>query len=165
MRLLPPRHGQALIEVLVAISILVVGLLGVVGLLSRALGLNRVVADNYTATYLASEGIEVAKNIIDANSLNGAGWNAGINFGNDLEVDYDSDNLRNIATGRPLLFDAASRRYSYRSGLETPYFRRIRVELVNGGAAEVKVTSEVNWVTRGGGESKVVLEDHFYNWR
>ena len=36
-----------------------VGFLGIVTLLSRALALNRVVGDNYTATYLAAEGIAV----------------------------------------------------------------------------------------------------------
>jgi hypothetical protein len=142
----------------------VVGFLGVVTLLSRALALNRVVGDNYTATYLAAEGIEIAKNIIDANSLNGAGWNAGITNG-DFEVDHASPNLVTRATGRFLLFDPATRRYSYNGSLVTPFVRKVHVDLVDGGEVEVRVTSEVSWETRGGAESSVTLEDHFYNWR
>src|SRR3989344_7355701 len=71
------RSGQALVEVMVAVSILTVGFLGIVGLLSRALALNRVVADNYTATYLAAEGIEITKNIVDGNVVQGQPWNSG----------------------------------------------------------------------------------------
>ncbi len=59
------RRGQSIIEALVALSILTVGLMGVLTLLSRSLLLQRETADTAKASYLASEGIEVVKSIID----------------------------------------------------------------------------------------------------
>ena len=50
---------------MVAITVLTVGFLGISSLLSQSLALNRVTTNEITATYLASEGIEIAKNLID----------------------------------------------------------------------------------------------------
>ena len=54
-----------MVEMLVAVTIIVVALLGILALLNRSLGLNRVAAEQYTAAYLASEGIELVKNLFD----------------------------------------------------------------------------------------------------
>lgn len=170
LRFLPARQraglltGQALIEVLVAISVLTVGFLGIVTLLSRALSLNRVVSDSYTATYLAAEGIEVTKNIVDAQFMGSKrGWNSAVSPGN-FEAEYDSLTLSTYA-GRRLLLDPQTKVYSYKNGVLTPFTRKITVAFVGSGQQEIIVNSEVDWPTRGGGESSVNLEDHFYNWR
>lgn len=150
-----------LIEMLVALGILTVGFLSVITLLSRALGLNRVVADNYTATYLATEGIEVAKNILDSNAIRGRGWNEG--FG-DGSYELESSSLELSANqDRYLTFDPESRRYGYGFSDTTPFKRVISVAL--NGQNEVVVNSRVDWVSRGGGTFNVNLEDHFFNWR
>lgn len=157
---LKASSGQLLIEMLVALGILTVGFLGVMTLLSRALGLNRVVADNYAATYLASEGVEVVKNILDSNPIRGRGWNEGFSSG-DFEVDADS-----LALGanqdRFLTFDSGTHRYGYGFTQTTPYKRTISIIL---GSNEVTVNSKVNWISRGGGTFSINLEDHFFNWR
>ncbi|MEK7182766.1 MAG: prepilin-type N-terminal cleavage/methylation domain-containing protein, partial [Patescibacteria group bacterium] len=57
--------GQTLVELMIAMSVMSVGLLGVFAVLSQSLGLNRVVANQYVAANLAAEGIEVVKNIAD----------------------------------------------------------------------------------------------------
>jgi len=155
------RAGQLLIEMLVALGILTVGFLGVMTLLSRALGLNRVVADNYAATYLAIEGMEVAKNILDSNLITGAGWATGFSS-NDFEVQYNSPTLIYPATGAPLTFDPGTHLYGYGFTETTPFVRTIRVQLKPN---EVVVNSIVDWTSRGGGTFNVNLEDHFYNWR
>ena len=59
------RRGQTLVEALVALSILTVGFVGIIVLLTRSFQLNRTTANDTQATYLAAEGIEVAKNLID----------------------------------------------------------------------------------------------------
>ncbi len=158
------RRGQAIIEVLVAISILTVGFLAVVTLLSRAISLNRVVADNYTATYLAAEGIEVAKNIIDANIIQGRAWNSGLVRG-DYEVDFRSSALATAYTGRKLQFDADAHLYSYSGDVPTPFIRKVTVDPVRDGSVEVRIISEVSWESRGGAEANIKLEDHFFDWR
>jgi hypothetical protein len=63
------RRGEMMVELLVSISIVVVSLLGIFSLVSRALGLNRVNSEQYIATYLAAEGIELSKNIFDQGFL------------------------------------------------------------------------------------------------
>lgn len=157
------QAGQALIEVLVAVSVLTVGLLGIVTLLSRALSLNRVVADNYAATYLAAEGIETVKNMIDGCAVQKAGWNCNVLPG-DYEVQYNSTNLAQFA-GRKLLFDPQNDIYSYAAGNPTAFVRKVSIKYVGDGSEEVQVNSEVSWTTRGGGSFRVNLEDHFFNWR
>lgn len=160
---LKATSGQIIVEVLVAVSVLTIGFLGVITLLSRALSLNRVVSDNYTATYLAAEGIELAKNIIDGNAAT-FGWGAGANQGA-YEIDVYSTALAASAEDRPLLFDPAARLYSYRSGIPTSFMRKVTVTPIEDGTAEIQVNSEVAWVTRGGGRSRVNVEDHFFNWK
>jgi len=63
------QNGQSLIELIVALTIIVVSLLGMFVLVSRALGLNKLAAEQYTATYLAAEGIEIARNFFDKSYL------------------------------------------------------------------------------------------------
>src|SRR3989338_8190490 len=103
--------GQSLIEAMVAIGIIVFGILSTLGLLSRALSLNRVVSDQFTATYLAAEGIEVVKNLIDANIIQGRPWNNGFTTGG-FEIDYNGVSLE-PNQGRRLLLDLTSGHYSY----------------------------------------------------
>ncbi len=59
------ESGQLIIEAIIAIFIITVSVLVFVALLARATALNRVINDRYTAVYLAVEGIEVVKNIVD----------------------------------------------------------------------------------------------------
>ncbi len=102
------ENGQSLIETVVALSVLVVGLLGIVVLLNNSLGLNRVTADNYTATYLAAEGIEVIKNLIDANIIARCPWNSGFTAGSFevalLAIAQRSTFRRGRASARPRYF-------------------------------------------------------------
>ncbi len=54
-----------MVEMMVAITIIATGLIGMLGLINRSLGIQRVTAEQYTATYLAAEGIEIMKNFFD----------------------------------------------------------------------------------------------------
>ncbi|OGG43374.1 hypothetical protein A3G50_02380 [Candidatus Jorgensenbacteria bacterium RIFCSPLOWO2_12_FULL_42_11] len=152
--------GQLLIESGIAISILIVALLGILGLLSRSLGLNNVVSSQYIASNLASEGIEVMKNLIDSNIVQLRPWNEGIDSGF-YEVAFDSLAI-NQDQGRFLLLDSTGNNYNYQTGQPT-FFKRV-IEVENIGADEIKVNSRVNWQIKGGSYS-VNLEDHFFNWR
>ncbi len=164
------RSGQALIESIVAVSILTVGFLGIFSLLSQSLSLNRVVSDNYTATYLAAEGVEVIKNLIDANTIRGQAWNCGLTDGT-YELSWDSLPASGACGGtalqnnqnRFLSFDSATNLYSYAGSVATPFKRQVALTRVSGD--ELKVVSQVTWLGRGTGNFSVNLEDHFYHWR
>ena len=59
------HRGQTLVEALVALSILTVGFVGIVTLLTKSFQLNRTTSNDTQATYLAAEGIEIAKTSIN----------------------------------------------------------------------------------------------------
>ncbi len=155
------NHGYLLIESMIGISILVIGILGILNLLSRSASLNRVVDDQFIGNYLAAEGIEITKNLIDSNIINRRPWNSGFSNGS-FEVDYTSLSLRPNLNSY-LLFNPVSNFYGYQSGDQTPFIRKIDIILV--GSEEIRVNSIVKWTTRGNAQFEVNLEDHFFNWR
>lgn len=156
------NNGYILVEALIAITIVVVGLLGIFSLLSRSLSLNRVVADRFVAAYLAAEGIELVKNVIDNNILAGRPWNAGLASG-DYEADF-SDNALQPNQQRVLKFDSTTGAYGYREPTPT-LIRRVMSIAVSPDGNQITVGSRVNWVTRGGGKFNINLEEHLFNWR
>ncbi len=159
--LLSRRHGQSLVEAIVAVSVLLAAFLGIFALLSSSLHNNRIAADSSTATYLAAEGIEVVKNILDHNVIVGDPWNNGFASG-DFEVDYASADLSPYV-GRNLSFNPTTNVYDYEAGgALTAFTRRIRITFFGGD--EIGVNSIVSWTT-GQAQSSVNLEDHFLNWR
>lgn len=166
------RQAFTLVELMVALGIIVAGLLASFALLSSSIGLQRVVADRLTATYLAGEGVEIVKNFIDTNVLrSGAGcaWNGGegciaISSGT-YEVDYASTSLA-PSEGRRLFRDRATGLFGFNSLGEaeaTPFTRRVVIDLSPDGE-EMRVSSIVAWSVRGG-NYEINAEDHFYNWR
>lgn len=165
------EKGQILIESMIAIGIITFGIMGVFTLLSQALSLNRVVSDQFTASFLASEGVEVTKNLIDGNNLQGLAWNHSFNNDSCYEVDYRSayidenpvDCSDSVASGDFLKFDSATGRFGYDSGTPTSFFRKIHITPI--GSDQIQVNSVVSWTTRGGASFSLNLEDRFYNWR
>jgi len=179
------KKGQALIEAMVAISVLTVSFLGIVSLLSKSIFYGRDVSDNMKATYLASEGIEIAKNLIDNDIAAGNGW--GSCFAKYLasypsykeasfEMDYATtcDNLNGLFytyPGDSLYFDPMTDLYGYESNnsvgsdaVETNFARRIRIQVpTSGNGNEITVISSVTWSTGPITYQKVDMEDHFYN--
>lgn len=155
------RQGIVLMESLIAITIAVVGLLGMFTLLSRSLSLTRVISDRYVAANLGQEGVEIVKNIIDTNILQTKPWNQGLATGF-YEVEHDSGLQPD--TSRNLYFNPTTGFYSYdRVGKETQFKRQIRVERI--GADEIKVEAIMKWISRGGATFEETFEDHFLNWQ
>lgn len=148
------KDGQILIEAVVAITLITVGLVAIYTFISRSFSLNRVVADQYIGTYLAAEGIEVAKNLIDAGASPASG---------DYELNYKSSNFSPVTVElSPLYFKDGY--YSYEAGGQKTRFTRKITIAPGAGADETKVVSRVDWLSQGGGQFNVVLEDHFYKW-
>lgn len=89
-RRLRGRGGYLLIEAIVALGILAIGLAGILTLFSNAIGYSRSVSDSYAANYLAAEGIEVVKDMVDANAIQKCSqWWSGLSAGS-YEVSYYS---------------------------------------------------------------------------
>ncbi|MDP2650887.1 MAG: prepilin-type N-terminal cleavage/methylation domain-containing protein, partial [bacterium] len=162
-RELRDQKGQTLVELMIAMSVMSIGFLGVFAVLSQSMGLNRVVSNQYIASNLAAEGIEVIKNIADSNTLQAGGvWNAGLGSGN-FGVEHKSVLLNEDWANQNLKFDSNTGLYGYDAGTPTN-FRRI-VSITNISPAEISVSSTVRWRDRGGTEFEIVLQDRFFNWR
>ncbi|MEK7506153.1 MAG: hypothetical protein AAB572_00940 [Patescibacteria group bacterium] len=166
---LKSQKGQVLIESVVAMSLIVIGLLGILTLLSNSIAFNRNAANKLTATYLAAEGIEVMKSIADENYTQRKPWGAVLSNGN-YEATYDSSNSSLISvtsfSSNPLIFHSGTGIYDYISGsgsVSTIFKRTIKI--VNStDNKEITINSIVQWADKN--EAKEVnLEDHFFNWR
>jgi len=156
------NKGYILIEAIIAITIAVVGLLGIFSLLSRSLSLNRVVADRIVASYLAAEGIEIVKNFIDNNILAGKPWNEGLSTGV-YEADYTDMGLV-PATGRFINLNTETGAYGYAELVPTLIKRTIVIRNSSDGEV-ITVGSRASWTTRGGGKFDINLEEHLFHWR
>ncbi len=167
--------GQTVIEAIVAIMLLTTGFLGADAPLSRSFFLNRVITDDTKATYLASEGIEIVKNLIDHDIYqgiagDGPGW---VNPGplpccaaGTYRLDYSSTQLTPYpfpqSSPTLLKFDPATDAYDYTGSVNTGFNRWITITYPNVG--EVAVIAHVEWSTGSFTSRNVTLEDHFYNW-
>jgi len=154
------ESGQLLIESMVGIGIAIVGLLGVITLLSKSVGINRVVSQQFSANYLAAEGVEITKSLIDSNVIKHLPWNNGFSTGS-YEADYTSSAL-GVNQDRFLSVDGAGF-YGYQSGAPSLFKRTIYIELI--GPDQIKVNSIVRWGSRGGSQFEINIEDRFFNWR
>ena len=182
-----------MIEMLIATSVIVVSLLAILALVNRSLGLNRVIADQYTGTYLAEEGIEVMKNFYDRSYLATSGGNfygaQGANAIADgvYRVAYNSavlnatcsatipaaldepavDAIFESCGSNPLMLDPSGF-YGYTGTTQTKFERLVIVKKSSTGSQptplELTVVSAVRWATKGG-TSLVRLEDKFLPWR
>ncbi len=150
-----------MVEAMIAISIALIGLLGIFSLTSSSLGETQIVTSQYIGSNLAAEGVEIVKNMLDKNVLQNQPWNIGISAG-DYEADYGATTL-SFFSGRPILFDPSTGLYQYATGNPTTYVRKITIDTIS--ADEIKVTSFVSWTTRGAAAFNIAAEDYFYNWR
>ncbi|HVN26367.1 MAG TPA: hypothetical protein VMT99_01810 [Candidatus Paceibacterota bacterium] len=163
------RSGQSLLEMMVALAMISTAFMGIAALLSRSIYLNRVATDETTASYLAAEGIEIMKNIVDFD-MYGTGGTA---WGTDTPVGLSSPIYNTTTTvglgvhNDALYFDssagtATSHLYQYSAGTRTPFVRKVTVTWPS--ATEIDVSSTVTWTVGPGASQSVVDEDHFYDW-
>lgn len=183
------RSGQSIIEAMVALSILTTGLLGIMTLLTRSFQINDSVDNQTTATYLAAEGIEVAKSLIDhdvyANIASGgvvAGWGNCFSYASSrpiyIKLDYETYDCSDATlqpsltpTEYPIYYNtsyAYSNFEGYRDtnigGIATKTIFSRSTSITAPNSNELDVQSTVSWMSPPGVPQSVTLEDHFYNW-
>lgn len=176
---------------MIALGMLTIGFLGIVGLLSQSFYLNRVTRDQTTATYLAAEGVEIAKNIIDHDMYRNGGGHWGECFREALGGAQEQDFAMDYTTltggqscgtapqypelfdsARPLIYDTAQNRYGYNflgaapgSLVTTDFVRDISVTIPSAENGNlIIVSSTVTWSSSPLGSQGVTMVDYFYNW-
>ncbi|MBZ9572491.1 prepilin-type N-terminal cleavage/methylation domain-containing protein [Patescibacteria group bacterium] len=152
------KKGFTLLEVVVAIFIITVGIVGALALISQTISSARISSQRLIAAYLAQEGIEIVRSIRDTNWLEGVVWNSGLGAGS-WEADYTTQDLNDDYDGDFLNIDTNNGLYGYSSGTQTKFKRRI---IISPEAADIlKVTAEVFW------EDKLLItvQEKLYDWR
>lgn len=172
--------GFTLIEVIVAVFILTVGVGGSFALIEQMLVGTSVAESRLIASYLAQEGIEIVRNIRDTNwlekrELSGTEWNQDLdNCAGPVgccEGDYTTDTppsmtrLTSVASCnfgdlRYLRIDSSGF-YSYGSGIQTKFKRKIFIE--SSGPDKEKVEVVVEWKERNRMHS-VEAAEYITNW-
>jgi hypothetical protein len=162
--------GQILIEVMIAVSISVVSLIGFFGLLKSSFQLTRITADNYIATHLAVEGVEIVANIMQTNYIDtirnrSNQFNRNLSAGS-WEIDFNTQKIDSATSriqNRPFNFDGIY--YGYGAGTSTTEFYRI-VDIgfePAGIPTRVSVTSTV-YVDSEDNIPAAQVHDVFYYW-
>jgi hypothetical protein len=160
---------------------------GIVTLLTKSFQLNRTTSNDTQATYLAAEGIEIAKNIVNydvyyglslSSSTNNWGCSFDLTPGTpvDYALEYDTaptnctapPTVQSEPTGDTLYFittgpDADMYTYNSFGNQATNFTRDVRISVPIGSPDELDVQSTVTW-SDGGLGNTITLEDHFYNW-
>lgn len=117
------RNGFTLIEVLTALFVLTMGLVSVTALLTHTVSSTAGVNSNLTASFLAQEGLEIARNTRDTNFLK-------------------------IRKGLPVLWDAG---LAAGAPPPAPFGRTITVTELSPGI--LSVSAKVSWTEKGAPKS------------
>ncbi len=153
------QKGFGLLEVIVAILIVSVGVVGILTLASMSLRGASVSKMRLIASGLAQEGIEMVRDMRRSN-MEWDNWYALVSDG-DYRVQYDSTNLMSFSE-TPLKLDTNNGLYQYTSGDNTLFYRKITLETIS--ADEVKVVVEVKWPVKGDWYY-LTAEDKLWNWK
>lgn len=169
----PARPAFTLIETFVAISILMITLVGPLTLAAQSLKTAYYARDEITAYYLAQEGIELVRGIRDQNYINGQSWLTGLDTcegtGKNCEEDFPHNDVRACGGGGqpacgPLAVDQNGLYEFDFSGTPSPFTRLLNiVPVANNSANEVTVTVTVSWVSVGITQS-INLSENLFNW-
>jgi len=156
--------GFTLLEVLAAMFIMLMGTLGVFGLITRTVTFNSSVSSQLVASYLSQEGLELVRNIRDANFLKihkgvGGQWNDGLTgCAAGCGADYND-----IALGsfQAVLLKLDNGFYTYDAGTNTIFTRKITIDSAT--TDLLKVSVDVSWQDK---ESIRTVKGatELYNW-
>lgn len=162
----PLTTGFTLLEVIGAIFVISVGIIGIFSLTIQTMSLLDISSDRLIAVYLAQEGIEVVRNIRDANLLKGEDWDKDIDEESSYKLDFESlrfpDNRCNLAIGNYLKYASAKRAYNCWRGTITKFKRQITVTKPNDYTLNVVV--KVEWFSKNRNH-QITAQENLYDWQ
>ena len=167
------ESGFTLIEMMIAVFVMVVGIVGAMSLIQRVIFSSSISSSRLIAAYLAQEGAEIVRNVRDTNwlearfSLNP--WDEGLTgcSGVGFIADYNGLNQIDPAflcySGQYLNIDAGGF-YSYSPGVQQTKFKR-KILITQGSNPDMRnVLIEINWTDKGASYS-LSVQENLYNWR
>lgn len=163
-----------MLEMMMAIFVILVGVLGVMSLIQRVLFFGSISHSRLAAAYLAQEGIEIIRNIRDTNWLEARTltnlWDEGLTVcgGAGFIVDYNHSYGPNqldptfpCYSGQYLNIDANGF-YGYSPGVQTKFKRKIKISSISSDTLNVLV--EISWTDKEASYS-LSVQENLYNWR
>lgn len=161
--------GFTLIETLVAISILLIAIVGPISLIGDALHRSYYAKDEMIAINLAQEGVEAVRRVRDSNMLGAVSWLTNLANGDYL---IDAGSIAGspatflipcgscAGSPQPVYFHTATGLYRQGAVYDPTQFSRV-VTISGSGASERKATATVTWRT-GGGTGSVSAWGHIF---
>ena len=153
------QAGFTLIETFVAVSLLMLALVGPLTLAQQSLTSTTSSADQITAFYLAQDAMEYIRNVRDSNIKAGDDWLDGFSgldcLNNTCRIDTSTSQPITAAVQAcsgsqcQLRYDAATNRYGYNGAWTPSQFSREITMTVIDASREVIVDVTVSWVTGG----------------
>lgn len=167
----PSRHLRAftLIETLVAISVLLISLVGPLSIAAQALKSAYYARDEITAFYLAQEGLEYVRAVRDQNYLANPqqSWLSGLSACQSALCSIDFPNFSDASCANnscaPLLIDPVTGLFNTQTGAPSGFTRSVTIVPVSGMPDEMQVQSTVSWASAGISRS-FTLSEYIFNW-
>ena len=164
-----PNAGFSLIEVLVAISVLLLAVTATLTVAAKSISISADARDQVTASFLAEEGVEFIRNKRDTNILSGQSWRQGLDPCFELEgCTTDTRALEGNQIGQcvdscPALLFSDAGVYGYELGDQTHFVREVRLtELAPD--REILVSVTLRW-KRQFIERSFTIDEHLFNWQ
>ena len=162
------KRGFTIIEAIVAIFVITTGIVGVLALVTQTISSATYSSNKLIAAYLAQEGIEIVRNVRDANWLSDASWGTGLTDCSSVspcQADYNDQALSGY-TNSPLNFETISGYYGYDSGTSTKFKRKITITSANDpdGNPILNVFVLVEWQEKDKPQ-KVEVRENLYDWK
>ena len=173
------KFGFTLVETMVAITVLVMIITGPIALAVQSLKASSIAKNNFIATNLAQEGVELIRLYRANNVLQNQDWLRDlVSAAPDCHVQpgcyVDAAEIKNTAntssldvrhcpagTGCPPLLMDANGFYNYSSGATTIFTRTIFMTAIP--SDKVRIISTISWTERFGNQSFSV-EEIMHNW-
>ncbi len=158
------KKGFSLIEVMIAIFVIMVGIVGIYALVPHIVETVFANKDRYISAQLAREGFELVRNLRDNNSLAGISWDTGLlgcsNALGSCEIDYNDVGLSAPYAGNFLNINNVNGMYSYDAdGTDTKYKRKITITNTEPNK-RLDILVEILWDF----DKSYVLAGRLYNW-
>src|SRR3990172_1148250 len=166
---LKPSRGFTLIETLVALSIFSTSIVVLIYLTSSGVANTNTAKNKFIASYLAQEGVEMARNIRDTAFLSGADWEifsgklAACAPANGCTIEPATLTVPPcLDLGCPVINYDASGFYNYLTGTPSIFTRTI-IATDTGSSYETNVSSVVSWL-QGAKMHSVAFSENLLDW-
>lgn len=156
-----PLTGFTLIEIVIAIAVMALGVVGIYSLVAVVIKTTSINTDQFIASELAREGMELVRNFRDQNWIRWDNWQEGLDWCSDgCEMDYNDDTLQAFSDSYLLIDNNGF--YNYSDGQASRFKRKIiiipQVETMN-------VTAQITWRSFNDADESYEVQEKLYNWR